>query len=214
VNTGLLDLLADAVDRREARITGVVVGIVTNNKDDEGLGRVKVKFPWLSAAHESYWARIATPMAGKDRGLYFLPEVDDEVLVMFERGDVRFPFVIGAVWNGQAKAPADNADGKNNQRVIKSRSGHVIRLNDAAGAETIEIVDAGAGNSIVIDTAAGTVTVTAAKNVVLAAPNGELLLDAKKITLKAAESANVRGQTLTMQMDGRIVVQGSSIDLN
>ena len=82
-----------------SRVTGVVVGVVTNNQDPDGLGRVKVKFPWLSDADESSWARIAAPMAGKERGLYFLPEVDDEVLVIFEHGDLRFPFVPGALWN-------------------------------------------------------------------------------------------------------------------
>ena len=78
----------------------VVVGRVVNNKDTEGLGRVKVKFEWLSDLNESAWARIAAPTAGKDRGIYFLPEIDDEVLVAFAHGDVRFPYVIGSLWNG------------------------------------------------------------------------------------------------------------------
>ena len=137
----------------------ITVGIVTDNVHNEGPTgetksyRVKVKFPWLSATDESFWARVAAPMAGHDRGTYFLPEVDDEVLVVFEHGDVRFPYVIGSLWNGRDKAPADNGDGKNNLRVIKSRSGHLIKLNDTSGKETMEIVDASGKNSIVIDTA-------------------------------------------------------------
>src|SRR5205085_2988322 len=122
-------------------ISGVVVGVVTNNQDDpDGLGRVKVKFPWLSNDEESFWARVAVPMAGKERGFYFLPEVEDEVLVAFEHGDPRFPYVLGSLWNGQDKPPEKN-DGKNNVRVIKSRSGHVIRLNDEDGKEKIESID-------------------------------------------------------------------------
>src|SRR5664280_3415392 len=109
------------------RITGVVVGVVTNNQDPDGFGRVKVKFPWLSDVDESDWARVAAPMAGNKRGFYFLPEVDDEVLVAFEHGDVRFPYVLGALWNGKDAPPATNGDGKNNVRVIQSRSGHVIK---------------------------------------------------------------------------------------
>ena len=70
---------------------GVAVAIVRDNKDTSGLGRVKVSFPWHSQPQESYWARVATPMAGNERGIYFIPEVNDEVLVAFERGDVRFP---------------------------------------------------------------------------------------------------------------------------
>lgn len=153
----LSDILLDTNHRGAAseRFYGVVVGVVTNNQDSEGLGRVKVKFPWLSDEDESQWARIAVLMAGKERGTFFLPEVDDEVLVAFEHGDVRFPFVIGALWNGVDKPPADNGDGKNNLRIIKSRSGHTIKLNDEDGKETIEIkssadtkIEAGAGMDV------------------------------------------------------------------
>ena len=128
----LVDVLLNTDHQRGAAnlLYGVMVGVVTNNQDPEGLGRVKVRFPWLSNEDESGWARIAAPMAGKERGMYFLPEVEDEVLVGFEHGDVRFPYVLGALWNGQDAPPAKNDDGKNNLRVIKSRSGHLIRLND------------------------------------------------------------------------------------
>src|SRR2546426_9457473 len=97
----LLDLLMPpGHEAREKKLYGVVAGIVTNNEDPDGLGRVKIRFPWLSEDNESWWARIAAPMAGKERGAYFLPEVDDEVLVAFEHGDVNFPYVLGALWNG------------------------------------------------------------------------------------------------------------------
>jgi uncharacterized protein involved in type VI secretion and phage assembly len=114
------DLVNEAVQResRSGRIHGVVVGLVTNNQDPDGLGRVKVKFPWLSDVDESSWARIAAPMAGKQRGACFLPEVDDEVLVAFEHGDMRFPYVLGALWNGQDAPPVTNSDGTNNVRMI------------------------------------------------------------------------------------------------
>ena len=81
-------------------------------------------------------------MAGKERGLYFLPEVDDEVLVAFEHGSPDAPYVLGGLWNGKDVPPESNADGKNDRRSIMSRSGHVIRLNDKEGEEQIEIVDA------------------------------------------------------------------------
>ncbi len=86
-----LDLLIS--NNQNHHFYGVTVGLVTNNKDPEGLGRVKVKFPWLSEKEESYWARVLTLMAGNDRGMYFLPEVDDEVLVAFEQGDMSFPYI-------------------------------------------------------------------------------------------------------------------------
>ena len=175
MNTRLLQFVTDQCrDHGRSRLFGAVVGIVTNNNDPDRLGRVKVKFPWLSAGDESAWARLAVPMAGNARGVCFLPEIDDEVLVMFDRGDVRLPYVIGALWNGKERPPVDNADGKNNLRVIKSRSGHVIRFNDEAGKETLEIVDASGGNRVVIDTANKTITVTSGQDIVLSAPEGAI----------------------------------------
>ena len=138
----ILDLIDTAAsESHTGRITGVVIGVVTNNQDPDDLGRVKVKFPWLSDVDESFWARTATPMAGKDRGVFLLPEVDDEVLVAFEHGDVRFPYVLGGLWNGVDTPPFNNQNGKNNVRAIKSRSGHLVKLNDEDGKETVEIID-------------------------------------------------------------------------
>lgn len=194
------------------RVFGVVIGIVTNNQDPDKMGRVKVKFPWLSDKDESHWARIATPMAGKKIGIYFLPEVDDEVLVMFEHGDVRFPYIIGALWNGKDVPPETNSDGKNNIRLIKSRSGHTIRLNDEKGKETIEIIDKSQKNSIKIDTATNSITITAGKDIKLSAPNGSIELDAKTIDIKSGSDTTITAGTgidinakLTMNIKGQFV---------
>lgn len=216
MNTGLMQFINEQVaDRDASRITGVAIGIVTNNSDPGGLGRVKVKFPWLSATDESFWARVSAPMAGNDRGTYFLPEVDDEVLVMFEHGDVRFPYVIGSLWNGKDKAPADNGDGKNNLRVIKSRSGHLIKLNDADGKETVEIVDASGKNSIVIDTAKDTITITAGKDIMLAAPQGVLTLSAKQIEIKSSSEAKLAaGGGLDVTATATLNVKGATVNIN
>jgi uncharacterized protein involved in type VI secretion and phage assembly len=215
VNTGLLELLSTGSGQHDdGRITGVVIGIVTNNNDPEKMGRVKVRFPWLSGSTESDWARVAAPMAGNGRGLYFLPEVDDEVLVLFERGDVRFPFVIGALWNGKDQAPAGNSDGKNALRVIKSRSGHLIRFDDSEKAQKIEIVDASSGNRIVIDTSTDTVTITADKNIVLEAPQGDICLNAKQVRITASGRADIKADSMTIKTQGSLVLKGETIDLN
>jgi len=105
----------------DQRFFGVTVGIVTNNKDPDGLGRVKATLPWMADQIETDWARVVTPMAGGSRGVYFLPEVDDEVLVAFEHGDPGSPYVLGGLWNGKDKPPESNSDGKNDLRTIKSR---------------------------------------------------------------------------------------------
>src|SRR5690606_21967753 len=88
---------------RAAKIRGVHLALVVNNKDDDGnLGyQVCVKYPWLSDRDQSYWARIAVPMAGNERGTYFLPEIDDQVLVVFEHGDINRPIIIGTLWSKQ-----------------------------------------------------------------------------------------------------------------
>lgn len=198
-----------------ARLLGVVVGVVTNNQDPDGLGRVRVRLPWLSATEESHWARLAVPMGGKDRGVYFLPEVDDEVLVAFEHGDLRLPYVLGALWNGQDTPPADNRDGKNNLRVIKSRSGHVIRLNDEDGKERIEIVDKDGKNSIVIDTAKNTLTITTDQDIVLTAPQGTIKLEAQKIELKSSADTTIEaGAGMDVKASATLNVKGATVNLN
>lgn len=112
----------------------IVVAIVTDNLDPENRGRIKVKFPWLTEDLQSHWVRVASPMAGAGRGFTFLPEIDDEVLVAFEHGDVNRPFMIGALWNGKDAPPVKNSQavegGKVRRRWIQSRSGHVIELDD------------------------------------------------------------------------------------
>ena len=211
------DILIDTEEREAmgSRIQGVVVGVVTNNEDPDLMGRVKVKFPWLSDADESHWARIAAPMAGKERGVYFLPEVDDEVLVAFEHGDVRFPYVLGALWNGKEAPPAKNEDGKNNIRVIKSRSGHVIRLNDEDGKEKIEIIDKSEKNSIVFDTSENTITITVDKDITLSAPQGTIKLDAQNVELKSSADTKIEaGAGMDVKASSTMNIKGATVNIN
>jgi uncharacterized protein involved in type VI secretion and phage assembly len=211
------DVLLDTTEQQKiaSRIHGAVVGIVTNNQDPEGMGRVKVKFPWLNDQDESDWARITSLMAGKERGLYFLPEVDDEVLVLFEQGDVRFPYIIGALWNGKDAPPIKNDDGKNNIRLIQSRSGHVIRLNDENGKETIEIIDKSGNNKIVIDTSKNAIAITSNKDITLSAPQGTIKLEAKEIQLKSTAATKLEASAgIDIKANSTMNLTGSTINLN
>lgn len=175
-----MDMLRDLISQGspDGRYWGVVIGVVTNNHDLEGLSRVKVRFPWLSDDDESHWARVASPMAGNGRGFFCLPEVDDEVLVAFEHGVVEYPYVIGSLWNGQDKAPESNGDGKNNMRTLKSRSGSIIRLNDTKGAEKVEIIGANGGASIVLDLSNNSITIKA---------TGDLTLQGDHVVIKGTK---------------------------
>ena len=133
---------------------GVAVGIVLDNQDPQGLARVKVRFPWASDAEIGHWARIAVLMAGPQRGTFFVPEVGDEVLVAFEHGDLDRPYVLGTLWNADDPPPEQmDAEGNNDVRSIRSRSGHVISLNDSDDSPSIQIIDNTGDNSITIDSA-------------------------------------------------------------
>ncbi|MEH1831985.1 MAG: VgrG-related protein [Nostoc sp.] len=111
-----------------------LVGIVTNNQDPKGLSRVKVKFPTLTEEHESYWARVVSTGAGSGRGTDWLPEINDEVLVGFEHGDIHRPYIIGAVWNGKDTPPTSVNDsvvsGRVRLRTFKTRIGHQLQFVD------------------------------------------------------------------------------------
>jgi uncharacterized protein involved in type VI secretion and phage assembly len=217
----LLELLNGEVDSYTGagKVYGVVVGIVTNNQDPEKLGRVKVKYPWLSDSEESHWARMATLMAGRDRGSFYLPEVDDEVLLAFEHGDVRFPYVIGMLWNGKDTPRYDNSDGRNDLRAITSRSGHefifndndqqgnvtihtrknhVITLDDSAGGEKISIVDTTGSNSVVIDSNQNSIAVKSAVR---------LTIESQIIEIKA-------GGTMKIEATGTMTIKGALVTIN
>jgi uncharacterized protein involved in type VI secretion and phage assembly len=217
----LLELLNGKEDAYAAtgKVYGVVPGVVTNNQDPEKLGRVKLMFPWLSDSEESNWARVATLMAGADRGSFFLPEVDDEVLVAFEHGDVRFPYVLGMLWNGKDKPRYDNADGANDKRVFTSRGGHefvfddnarqgkivihtkknhTITLDDSDGGEKISIVDKGGGNSVEIDSNQNSISVKSGL---------KLSIESQVIEIKA-------GGTMKLEATGTMTIKGAVVMIN
>jgi uncharacterized protein involved in type VI secretion and phage assembly len=210
--------ITDLLEKRREhldRIYGVVVGIVTNNKDEDGLGRVKVKIPRLSGDDESYWARVVSFMAGKERGALFLPEVDDEVLVAFEHGDIAMPYVLGALWNGVDVPPETNSDGENNVRVIRSRSGHVIRLNDKDGEEMIEIIDKTEKNSITISAKDNKITITSDKDIEFSAKNGKISLDAKDVEIKSSAGTKLEASAnLDLKASGNNTIKGATVNIN
>jgi phage protein D len=172
-------------------IYGVVIGVVTNVKDPDGLGRVKVKFPWMAEANakvESNWARIAAPSAGKSRGFYFLPEVDDEVLVAFEHGNPNYPYIVGMLWNGKDAPSEKNTVAHTGEgtihRMIVSRLGHRVVFDDSNSKKSILIEDSSKNQSIFIDTVKNAITIKAA---------GNMLIDVKgNIDINAGGNINIK----------------------
>ncbi|MCC6388591.1 MAG: VgrG-related protein [Dehalococcoidia bacterium] len=181
------------------------IALVTNNNDEEDLGRVKLKYPWLNDSLETGWVRIASPMAGNGRGLMILPEVNDEVLVVFEHGDLNQPIVVGALWNGADAPPlahADAVDGGNvEQRILKTRAGHTILLKDKSGEEAIHIIDKSTKNKVLIDTASKTITVEA---------EDKIILKAKNIDITATETINITGKDIATKANATIKEEATS----
>ena len=180
---------------------GLVIGVVTDNKDPDGLCRVKVKFPWLSDKHASDWARLVTPGGGQQRGMQFLPEVNDEVLVGFEQGNINFPYVLGGLWNGKDAPPIKSTDskvldgGKVNQRIIRSRSGHMITLDDSDNAPYIEIVDKTGKNTIKLDSKDNKLTIHVEGDMLLEAVK-DISIKGKNITIEATDALKLKGKSL------------------
>lgn len=197
-----------------------VVGVVTNTKDPENLGRVKVMFPTLGKAAESEWARVAAPGGGSERGIDFRPEIDDEVLVVFDRGDLRSPFVVGGLWNAKAKMPDAKAleDGVTAKRVIKSRTGHTVTLSDgkkgaAAGDKTrfVEIALADKKTKAMIGEAGIEIEAAKGKSFTLKAGDASITLDDKGMVTIKAKGLTIDSSAGDVQIKGKTVqVKGAT----
>lgn len=192
---------------------GLATAIVTQNKDPEGLCRVKVRYPWYDQPRESYWARIAMPMAGKGRGVVLIPEIGDEVVVGFEREDLRFPYVLGAVWNGPDAPPETNADGKNDKRLIKSRKGHRLLFDDGtSGAVELALND---GKKVAIDDNGLVVQDEKGNRVKIDSRNGAIEINASgSVTIKAATVSIVSTGTMDLKASATMTIRGSLVNIN
>lgn len=195
---------------------GVYPAIVSNVNDPDGMGRVKVKFPWLSDTIETFWARSAYPGAGNQHGLINLPEVNDEVLVAFEGGSFNTPFVVGGLYNGTDKPPINPI--VNNvvmHRVWKTRTGHELHFYESSSDSKIELKEKNGykvtldgqnkkieiidpdSNSIVIDGTAKKITVTSQGDIELSGKNINMTASAG-VKITASSAVEVKGATIKL----------------
>lgn len=235
--TGLLDGSNDR-EFYGNRFNGVVPAIVTNFQDPENLGRIKVKYPWLVDTKdqpiESDWVRIAAPAAGKNRGFYYIPEVEDEVLIAFEHGDPNRPYMIGTLWNKKDPPPKPTNqvnDGSNiTQRIIKSRSGHIIVLDDTSGQEQILIQDKSTKNEIIIDTKTNSISIKAQQDINIEAGgninikakgmiNAESTMDTKikagaNYSMQATAKAEMKAAIMNLESQGPFTAKGMLVEVS
>jgi phage baseplate assembly protein V len=204
MTTGLIETAARSEGAADSRSYGVAVAQVVANLDPVGLGRVQLR---LRAGLEP-WARVAAPMAGPGRGTFFIPQVGDEVLVAFDHGNVREPYVIGALWNGQDRPPAVAPTDAITKRIIRTPLGHELEFDDASGSIRIttsarQRISLGP-TSIEITTSGGTATVSCATD-------GRIAIEGTaSLTLKAPAIA-IEGDTVDIRSRVRTTIEGGQV---
>ncbi|MCP4448688.1 MAG: phage tail protein [Myxococcales bacterium] len=189
---------------------GLAFGFVTNNKDPENLGRVRVKLDVHTSGQDTFWARIATVMSGPGRGAYFLPDKDDEVLVGFI-GDPSHPVVLGSVWNAKQLPPDNNGHESNDRKIIRTRAGHELRFDDSKANEIELKLAKGpriylAKNTAIMDDGAGNIVEIKDGNITIKAD--------KKITLKASQVIIDASGKAEVKAGGTCKVQGAMVEIN
>ena len=199
-------------------VHGAVPAVVTQVKDDpDSLSRVKVKFPWLDESFSSDWARVVFPGAGKDRGVAFMPEVGDEVLVCFEQGDFRRPYVLGGLFNGvdtpkDAASLVDEASGTIGVRAFTTRVGHSLKFTDADSGKGVKLSTGGDKvESLELDAAGHTITISSSGDITIKSGDaGKISIKAgASMTLEAGNSLELKAPTVKINGDGQVEVKSS-----
>jgi phage protein D len=195
-----------------SRLHGVVTGEVTNVSDGTDQGRVKLSFPWLSETYESDWVRVVQAGAGKERGFVVVPEVNDEVLVAFEHGDIRRPYVLGGLYNG-VDAPRlgdgfiDREAGIVRARGFVSRKGHSIVFLDDDGDERIDLLTGDESVRVSLDQSKTTISIQSNGDVEIEG-SGDISVRGRQVTLAAKSGVSIDGGS------GDVTVKGTQVRLN
>jgi uncharacterized protein involved in type VI secretion and phage assembly len=188
------------------RFYGLYPALVSDVRDPDNQGRVKILLPWApdpNGGRYEAWARLATLMGGPQRGTWFVPDVNDEVLVGFEAGDPRRPYVVGALWNGQDRPPvAMDGGGRNTKKVIRSRNGIVITLDDTDGQELLRL-ETPAGQVVTLRDGPGAIEARDSNG-------NSVKLEASGITVTAAASVTVNASTAEISASMLTVNAGMS----
>ena len=178
-------------DRPPAWLHAGYLARVVSLDDPESLNRVQVRliaFDGIDGQDAPLWARVVAPFAGQNRGTFFMPDVDDEVLVLFTNGDARFPLVIGGVWNGASPAPADLGPEGNRYKRIRSKNGITITLDDRQGQETLTLETPG-GQTVTLKDGPASITCEDANG-------NSIRMESAGITIQAPAKVTVQAATV------------------
>jgi uncharacterized protein involved in type VI secretion and phage assembly len=201
-------------------IPGVVTGVVTDLKDPENSGRVRVRFPWLDDTYTSDWVRPVQVGASDGFGSFFLPEVGDEVLVAFDHGNPSYPYLVGSLYNGINKShqfgnDVDEGTGKANNRSIVSRMKHLLWFNDDAQNAGISLKTGGAECSVVLKAAPSpaTVTIDSKGNVEIKGAQDVTISADQNMTLKAGQSLSITAMSASIKANAEFKVEAATAEL-
>ena len=216
MSEGIVDVLARAFDDpSEDRITGLAVAQVIDNQDAMTQGRVQLRLPWRPGFEP--WARVAVGAAGSQRGLWLIPQVGDEVLVGFEGGDVRAPYVLGSLWNGSDRPPATAPTDAVSKVILHTPQGHVVQLDDQQ--QTITITTIGgqkitlSPQKIELEAGSSKATLETAGKISLQGST-ELELKATSISIQATNISVSADASLSLQGSGTASLQGGVVRIN
>jgi uncharacterized protein involved in type VI secretion and phage assembly len=177
--------------------------LVTDNHDPKGLGRIRVKFHWMDGTEKTPWIRVTSPHGGSGKGMFFMPEIGEEVIVGFEGDSPTKPYIIGAVYHGKANTTFSNAG--NDVKALQTRSGTKLIMNDKDGSVLVEDKD---GNSVLLD-GAGNITVKANKTVTIDATD-QITLKTKLISMEAVDEIRMNARILDGQFSETATVFGQN----
>ena len=201
----------DAGREPDHRIAGVVTATVSDVNDPEQLGRVELLFPWLAGDFVLTWARVASMGASNGAGAFWVPAVGDEVLVAFEQGDPRLPYVLGGLYSTDAKPAATTTD----VRSFTTPSGHTVLLDDTDGDEKIVIVDKTGDNRIVITSSDNGIEISAEGDVTIESASGRVSITGNDVEIEAKNSLTlVSDNTLDLEASGDATLQGATVAIN
>lgn len=172
------------------RTPGPAVGIVTRLDDPEQQGRIMVELKWLGDGVQSNWCRVAAKQGGYSRGNFIRPELGDEVLVLFEQGDINQPWIVGTLWNGQDAPPGPgNRDGKNDHKFFQTRSAAQMIFNDGDDGGYIEFHDAKGKLHTKIDVPGQHMhSLADTGEISINAPNGKVRIECQDLEVHSTET--------------------------